>query len=72
MVYAVSTGEAVQYVHVLLWGIREFLFGISGIDVISSVAAVSSSTLVVVEATSLYSAIVFIVVPLTPVTMFLV
>ena len=47
------------------------LFGVVCIAAISSVAATSSSTLVIVGATSLASAIVFVVVPLPSVTLLL-
>ena len=55
----------------LLYGIGLGLFGVVGIAAIYSVAAASSSTLVIVEATSLSSVIVFIVVSLPAVTLLL-
>ena len=55
----------------LLYGVVVRLLGLVCIAAISSVAAASFSTLVIVVATSLASVIVFIVVPLPAVTMLL-
>ena len=55
----------------LIYGVVVCLLGVACILAISSVAAASSSTLVIVWVTSLASAIVFIVVPLPTITLML-